>query len=433
MVKISFLGGCREVGRSAILIESNSGEKCILDYGIRFRGKERLPQDFEMTNLKAILLTHCHVDHSGAIPYLYKSESVPFITNSITLRISNILIKDMLNIGNFPYPFGKSEIRSMTKNANFLPNQVRKKIGKNFYITFYDAGHIPGSVSILVEVDNRRILYTGDINMHETNLVHHADPSNFPEINTLITESTYATREHPLRDEVEKKFVESIIDVVENGGKVLIPAFGVARSQEALMILEKYNYDGKIFIDGLARKICDAYIEFPEFLKNIQKFKKSLSKAQFISESQGRTEAKKSNAAIIAPSGMLKGGASMNFVKSFLNDPDSAIYLVGYQAEGSPGRKLLEEGVFEYRERGMPRKKSGNILTAKCDRDYFNFSSHSDGPLLHEYIKKLKFQNGENNIFCVHGDNKSTTSFAKELIEKGFNSVAPETGEIYKV
>jgi len=433
MVKISFLGGCREVGRSAILIESNSGEKCVLDYGIRFKGKERLPRDFDKTHLKAIAVTHCHVDHSGAIPYLYNSEEIPFLTNSITLRISNILIKDMMKIGNFLYPFGKNEIKAMTRNAKFLPNQVRKKIGNNFFITFYNAGHIPGSVSILVEVDNKRILYTGDVNMQETNLVHHTDPSYFPTIDTLITESTYANREHPQRDEVEKKFVESIIGIVDNGGKVLIPAFGVARSQEALMILEKYNYQGKIFIDGLARKICDAYMQYPEFLKNIQKFKKSLSRAQFISESQGRLEAKQSNAAIIAPSGMLKGGASINFVKSFLNDPYSAIYLVGYQAEGSPGRKLLEEGIFEYRERGMSRKKSGDMLIAKCDRNYFNFSSHSDKSLLHKYIEGLKFRDGENYIFCVHGDNKSTTTFAKDLIENDYNSVAPEIDEIYKV
>ncbi|MFX1382787.1 MAG: MBL fold metallo-hydrolase [Promethearchaeota archaeon] len=433
MVSISFLGGCREVGRSAILIKSKNGAKCILDYGIRFRGKERLPQDFDTNNLKAITVTHCHVDHSGAIPYLYKSKNTPFYTNSITLRISEILIKDMLNIGNFSYPFGKIDLKTMVRNARFLENSSRQKIDDNFYITFYNAGHIPGSVSILVEVDNKRILYTGDINAQETNLVERADPSNIPEIDTLIIESTYASREHPKRDEVEKQFVESVIDITENGGKVLIPAFGVARSQEALMILEKYNYNGKIFIDGLARKICNIYMQNSEYLKNFQKFKKSLSKAQFISEQEGRSRAKKSNAAIIAPSGMLKGGASINFIKSFLNDPFSAIYLVGYQAEGSPGRKLLEEGVFEYRERGIPRKINENTLIAKCNREYFNFSSHSDHSLLHKYVENLTFRDNERNIFCIHGDNKSTTYFAKELNDKDYNSIAPEIGEVYKL
>jgi len=433
MVKITFLGGTREVGRSGILIESKNGDGCVLDYGIRFRGEERLPQDLDTTNLKAVTVTHCHVDHSGAIPYLYKKKKMPFLTNQLTLRISEILIKDMLRISKFQYPFRYRELDLMRESAYFLKNEIRKKIADDFYITFFNAGHVPGSVSILVDVDGKRILYTGDINNQETNLVNSADPSPIPEIDALITESTYALREHPSREEIEQKFVENIIEITENGGKVLIPAFGVARSQEALMILQRYNYTGKIFIDGLARKICNVYLELPEYLKDEHLYKKSLKKAHFISKKRGRTTAKDSNAAIIAPSGMLKGGASINFVKSFLNDPASAIYLVGYQAEGSPGRKLLEEGVFEYRENGRNRISENFSMVAKCESEYFNFSSHADGNHLHEYIEGLNFRKDSNNIFCVHGDNKSTTTFAKELVEKSYSSVAPEIGESYKI
>ena len=433
MVKITFLGGVREVGRSGILIESKNGEGCVLDYGIRFRGKERLPQDLDTKRLKAVAVTHCHVDHSGAIPYLYKKKKMPFLTNQLTLRISDILIKDTLRISNFQYPFRYRELDLMRESAYFLQNGIRKKIADDFFITFFNAGHVPGSVSILVDVDGKRILYTGDINNQETNLVESADPSPIPEIDALITESTYALREHPSREEIEKRFVENIIEITENGGKVLIPAFGVARSQEALMILQRYNYIGKIFIDGLARKICNVYLELPEYLKDEALYRKSLKKASFISKKRGRTTAKESNAAIIAPSGMLKGGASISFVKSFLNDPTSAIYLVGYQAEGSPGRKLLEEGVFEYKESGRNKISENFKMVAKCDSEYFNFSSHADGKHLHQYIENLKFKNDSNNIFCVHGDNKSTTTFAKELVEKSYNSVAPEIGEIYKI
>ncbi len=431
MVKITFLGGTREVGRSGILIESKNGDGCVLDYGIRFRGKERLPQDIDTQNLKAVAVTHCHVDHSGAIPYLYKKKKMPFLTNQLTLRISEILIKDMLRIAKFQYPFRSTELDLMRESAFFLKNGIRRKIADDFFITFFNAGHIPGSVSIIVDVDGKRILYTGDINNQETNLVTSADPTCVPEIDALITESTYAIREHPSREEIEQKFVENIIDITENGGKVLIPAFGVARSQEALMILQRYNYSGKIFIDGLARKICNVYLELPEYLKDAHLYKKSLKKAHFISKKKGRTTAKDSNAAIIAPSGMLKGGASINFVKSFLNDPASAIYLVGYQAEGSPGRKLLDEGVFEYKENGRSRNSENFSMVARCESEYFNFSSHADGKHLHQYIKSLKFKNDSKNIFCVHGDNKSTTMFAKDLVAKSYNSVAPELGEVY--
>ncbi|MFX1237264.1 MAG: MBL fold metallo-hydrolase [Promethearchaeota archaeon] len=432
MVKLTFLGGCREVGRSGILIQSKNGSKVILDYGIRFRGKERFPSEINTKNLGAIAVTHCHVDHSGGIPLLYKSSNAPLYTNPITLRISEILIKDMLGISKYEYPFGRNELDSMRKNAKFLELGFRQKVNEDIYLTFYDAGHIPGSVSILAEVDDKRILYTGDINNQETNLVKSADTSLVPEIDVLITESTYALREHPSREEVERKFVENVIEITNNRGKVLIPAFGVARSQEALLILEKYNYNGKIFIDGLARKICNIYQQHPDYLKDIDRFVKSLKKAKFITEGKSRDSAKRSNAAIIAPSGMLKGGASMNFVKSFLEDPTSAIYLVGYQAEGSPGRKLLDEGVFEYTERDH-RKKINGTLVAKCNREYFNFSSHADGSHLREYVNGLKFRDSSKDVFCVHGDNKSAAFFAKHLVEQGFNAVAPEKDETYTI
>lgn len=429
MVKITFLGGCREVGRSGVLIESNNGSKCILDYGIRFKGKERLPYEVETNNIKAVALSHCHIDHSGALPFLYKTHSIPFFTNPVSLAITEVLIKDMIRISNFPYPYGYRELEKLKQNANFLENHHRQKIGDNFFLTFYNAGHIPGSVSILVEVDNKKILYSGDINNQDTNLVGGANPSVIPEIDALIIESTYALKNHPSRNDIERKFVENVIGITENGGKVLIPAFGVARSQEALMILQKYNYHGKIFIDGLAKKICDIYLSYPDSLKSSDLFRKSLKKAQFISK-KGRNIAKNSIGAIIAPSGMLKGGASISFVKSFLKDPQSAIYLVGYQAVGSPGRKLLEEGIFEYREKN---RTNNFTLAAKCDREYFDFSSHADGEHLLKFISNLKFQNDSKDIFCVHGDPKATTSLSGKMIKNNYNSVAPEMGESYKI
>ena len=339
MVKITFLGGCREVGRSGILIESKNEEKCILDYGIRFRGEERLPLDFNKENLKAIALTHCHVDHSGALPFIFKNTSVPLFTNSISLEITEILIRDMIRISNYPYPFGFRELNKMKQNSRFLDFYTRQKIGENFYLTFINAGHIPGSVSVLIEVDKKKILYTGDINNQNTNLVNPALPSssNLPELDVLITESTYTLRNHSNRDELEKKFVENIINITENGGRVLIPAFGVARSQEAMLILYKYNYRGKIFLDGLARKVAMIYKNYPDLLRNKDIYNKALNKVQFISR-KGRQVARNSKGVIIAPSGMLKGGAAYNFIESFLNDPSSAIYLIGYQVEGSPGR-----------------------------------------------------------------------------------------------
>lgn len=435
MTTISFLGACREVGRSAILIESKSGAKCMLDYGIRFHGEDRLPYNTNLKNLKAVALTHCHLDHSGALPFLYKTKKIPFFTNSISLAITEVLIRDMIKISNYLHPFGYRELDLLKQNSYFLNNGTRQKIHDNFFITFIDAGHIPGSVSILIEVDHKKILYSGDINTQITNLINPASSINIPEIDTLIIESTYALKEHPPREQLEKDFAEKIIDITDNGGRVLIPAFGVARSQEALLILEKFNYSGKIFIDGLARKVSMLYLDYPDFIKNIKLFRKALKKAQFVSRPKMRSKVKNTNGVIISPSGMLKGGTAINYIQSILPDPFSAVYLVGYQVEGTPGRKLLDDGIFEFKEsRGHKNNHVDLKIKAKCDYNYFDFSSHSDNIHIHKYIKNLKFQKDSNlDVFCIHGDNKSTTRLASELVYKDYNSVAPETGEIYQV
>jgi len=433
MANISFLGGCREVGRSAILIESKSGTKCMLDYGIRFRGEERLPYNTNIENLKAVALTHSHLDHSGALPFLYKTKTIPFFTNSITLAVTEVLLKDMIKISNYNYPFGYREVDYLRQNSFFLKNGTRQKIDDNFYLSFIDAGHIPGSVSILIEVDNKKILYSGDINSQITNLINPAKSTDIPEIDSLIIESTYALKKHPSREKIEQEFVEKIINITDNGGRVLIPAFGVARSQEALLILEKYKYNGKIFIDGLARKISMLYLDYPDFIKNIKLFRKALKKTQFVSNPKIRSKVKNTNGVIISPSGMLKGGTAIDYIQSILLEPFSAVYLVGYQVEGTPGRRLLDDGIFEFKESRRKRKVDLKI-EAKCDYDYFDFSSHSDNIHIHKYIKDLHFQKDSNrDVFCIHGDNKSTTSLASELVKKDYNSVAPETGEIYQI
>jgi len=434
MPVIKFLGGCREVGRSAILIESKNGTQCVLDYGVRFKTEERLPSNGNINNLKAIALSHCHIDHSGGIPLLYKNKDIPLFTNPLTLRISEILLEDMIKISNFPYPFGYRELQKARKNAFFLKNEVRQKIDENFFITFFNAGHIPGSVSILVEVDNKRILYTGDINTQETNLVSPANPYELPEIDVLITESTYSLREHPLREHLEKSFIDDTLNIIENGGNVLVPAFGVARSQEILLILEKYNFKSDIFVDGLARKILTEYSQFPDSFKDFSRYKSGVKKAQLVSREWRKKLKKRTQGLIISPSGMLKGGAAIEYIPSFLNDPSSAVFLVGYQVEGTPGRKLIDEKIFEFKEDKKRRYQSYDLsIKAKCNVNYYDFSSHADKIHLNNYINNLTFRDESKFIFCVHGDEKSTTSFAHDLSKRGFNSVAPETGESYKI
>lgn len=432
MTKITFLGGCREVGRSAVLIESNSGNKIMLDYGVRFSQDERLPQEADLSNLKAVALSHCHVDHSGALPHLYKGVDIPLLTNPVTLALIELLIKDTIKISSYPYDFGYRELNRMLRNAVFLENNHSKHIGEDFVITFYNAGHVPGSVSILVEVDDKRILYTGDVNTIETRLVEPSDPSSIPQIDAIIIESTYALREHPDRKQIEKEFVEKVMEVNESGGVVLVPAFGVARSQEAFLILNKHGFNRKIFVDGMTRNVSKLFAKYPKSIKNEKDYKSALKRINYVYKRKDKNKALNSNGVIISPSGMLKGGSALKYIKRVLNDPDSGIYLVGYQVEGTPGHGLLENDLFEFEDRRPHARNTAPMkIKAKCDTDYFDFSSHGDIKALHGYIDALEFNGGKKLAFCVHGDNKSVTKFSKELSEKGFISVAPETGEVY--
>ncbi|MBY9006332.1 MAG: MBL fold metallo-hydrolase [Candidatus Lokiarchaeota archaeon] len=435
MVNIKYLGSCREVGRSAILIESKNGDQCMLDYGVRFNEEDRLPFESNLSKLKAVALTHCHIDHSGAIPFLYKKKkNLPLLTNSVTIDIIDKLINDMLRISKYAYPFGYHELNQMVNNAYFLNNGVRHKIAHNFYLTFYDAGHVPGSVSILVDVDGKKILYSGDMNSNNTNLVNSADSSQIPEIHAAIIESTYSLRKHPPRDELEKEFVEEVINITENGGNVLVPAFGVARSQEAVMILDKYQFKGNIYLDGMAKLITKIYLNHPNTLKNKNYFRNALKKAKFVEGFKKKKDYLKNNSVIVSPSGMLKGGSVLKYIKPILNDHQSAIFMVGYQVEGTPGRNLLENKVFEFKESNKQRNTNYDLnIKAKCRIKHFDFSSHSDGKGLHSYVDNLKFVNNGKQVFCVHGDPQSTTTLAKELVNKKYNSVAPELGEVYSV
>jgi putative mRNA 3-end processing factor len=434
MPKLTFLGACREVGRSSVLIESNSGTQCVLDYGVRFREDERLPFQYNLNKVKAVALSHCHIDHSGGIPYLFKDNHIPLYTNPITLRVSEILLEDMIKISNYPYPFGYRELKNLKQNTFFLKNEVRQKIDHNFYITFFNAGHIPGSVSILVQVDNKKILYTGDINTIPTNLIDPAQPNLIPEVDVIIIESTYSNREHPIRDALEQKFIEDVVNTIETGGNVLIPAFGVARSQEIMLILKKYGYKYKIYIDGLAQKVTITYSNFPDAFKDFNFFKKTLKGVEFVSRRNRLKIAKAEKNLIISPSGMLNGGAAVEHVNSILNDPYSAIYLVGYQVEGTPGRKLLDEGIFEYNNNQQNADfKEITRIKANCEINYFDFSSHADKTHLLAYVNELKLNPKSNLIFCVHGDEKATTNFARQLSNIGFNAIAPEIGETYQI
>jgi putative mRNA 3-end processing factor len=434
-MRISFLGSCREVGKSAVLVESERNEdRILLDYGIKMDGTdENFPGHIRGRDLTAIVITHAHIDHSGGVPIFFISGSVPLYMTRLTQDITDVLLRDMINIArynsNTDLLFDKEVLGRMHRHSRTLRYNERTQVGDESFITLINNGHIPGSAMVLVEMDDQAMLYTSDMNATQTQLMNPVQPI-IQKINALVIESTYGTTDHEPRLEVEKKFIEKVLEVLESGGTVLVPAFGVSRSQEIVMVLHKYLDVNRypVYVDGMARKIGHLYKRYRTYFRNYWDMRNSLEKSIYISRDntfEQRQQAKHANGVIVAPSGMLKGGTARMYAEAVINDPNSAILLVSFQLPGTPGDILLNEHKYTY--------NNGDQEDVKCEVLKFDFSSHSGKSQLIDFAKHIKFVDSEKRVFAVHGEEEVANSFVEELSKEGFNAIAPKQGETFKI
>jgi len=420
-IGLKILGSGREVGRSAILVYSyEDGTQILLDYGVSVSEEEPgFPLHVQPRKLSAILLSHAHLDHSGALPLLYISESKPLYTTLLNLEISRILIMDFLKISGYYIPFEVIELESMTRS--FVPLNYNDKVEVDgVTITAYDAGHIPGSVAYLLNINGVNILYTGDFNTRDTCLLKGARlPVEKADI--ILTEATYSLYSHPSREEVEKKFVASLEEVLDEGGRILIPAFSVGRSQEILCILEKYGLTRyPVYMDGMARTVTQIYLENRRFLANPKLFEKAIEGVITVSGTRKRKEAiKKKQSIIVAPAGMLKGGPAMYYVRRIAEKRNNGVFFVSYQAPGSNGRSILLEGIIPVlREKGIP---------VKARVEWFDFSSHVSKREIIDFLSRAK---KDAKIVVVHSPPKGGEYITNLIREKlGRESIFPANGE----
>jgi len=401
---ITGYGACEEVGRSAFVLDF--GEKFLLDYGIKLN-IDAIEYPLEINeHVKAVVISHAHLDHSGLLPYFYKnSECLSFMTQP-TLELADILWKDSIKIAEFEGmapKYNKVEIERTHKYNFVAPFNKKLNISNDLSLEFFDAGHILGSAMTKFTYGENTFVYTGDYKVLETQLHIGAD-LNMGKVDYLMTESTYGDREQQDRKLEEKAFCESVQSTVERGGWAIVPVLAIGRSQEIIDILSKYNIEAPIYFDGMGKQVSEVYFKYPELVKDPKGLKKALNSVEWVQGKQGRSKALKQPGIIVSTSGMMKGGPVQHYLKKIINDPLSKIHLTSYQAEGTPGRMLLNEGK-------IPNPENNQIVKVGCRYEKFEFSAHPSQSEMISAIKKWS----PKEIFMVHGDKKVMQLFSQRI------------------
>ncbi|MCI4434114.1 MAG: beta-CASP ribonuclease aCPSF1 [Thermoplasmata archaeon] len=466
-VRIIALGGYREVGRSATLLMTRNS-RILVDCGVNVanvQGNEPwsgIPylyvpeiwsQDaFQNENnpfkyLDAVVLTHAHIDHSGLIPFLYKyNYKGPVYLTPPTRDLAVLLQMDYIKLahaeGNkVPYDF--KDIKEMLKRTITIEYGETTDITPDVRLTFHNAGHILGSSVAHFHIGEglHNVVITGDIKFEKTWLFSPAT-NRFPRAETVVIESTYGGKDNfqPTRKEASENLKNVVQDVINRRGKVLIPVFAVGRSQEVMVVLEDYMRKNEIskvpvYLDGMIWEATAIHAAYPEYLNRDLRermFKKTDN--PFLSDIFVRVDTSETRekiiddqepAVILATSGMMNGGPVLEYFMNLADDPKNALLFVGYQAEGTLGRKI-QSGVKSV---SLPRK--GTMVNIDINLQVITvegFSGHADRKQLIQYITSMSPK--PNRIITCHGDNENCEYLAGTFSYKfGFNSISPRNLE----
>jgi len=397
-MKLSFVGGVRFVGGLGMVVESDT-TRIMFDYGVIPKKPPEYPRKVQY--IDELFLSHSHLDHVGMAPWLTGEYGTRNIGTEVTLEVSTILLEDSLKISkmeNHFIPWGIHDLRRFTEETEPVKYGEVREVGP-FEVTPHTAGHIPGSTMFTIAHDGRNVLFTGDINNRDTRLVKGVKPVK---AEALVIESTYAGKEHPPRNAVEDSFTGKIEEVLGRGGRVVIPAFAVGRTQEIVQILKGFGEDK--WLDGMGRRVAKIYMDHQEFIKNPSDLKKAMDSMKFVRTPSQRMKALKAPI-VVTTSGMLDGGPIMEYLKEIKDDPKSAVLLTGYQVQDTNGRMLMDTGHVEI---------DGNMEKVRCEVDFFDFSAHADHKGILEFVKGT----GAEDVILVHGDHREAlaediSAFAK--------------------
>jgi KH/beta-lactamase-domain protein len=455
-VRISILGGGRQVGRSCLLLQTPES-RVMLDCGIDVANdREAYPMleapEFDIKELDAIILSHSHMDHCGFVPYLFKyGFRGPVYCTAPTRDVAALLLLDSVKLmkseGKEPI-FDVDDIKEMVKHTITLEYEEVTDVTPDVRLTLYNAGHVLGSSMIHLHVGNglHNILYTGDMKYARTELSEPA-VTEFPRMETMIIESTYGGKDnnYPTKKECDMELGKYVHDTIARGGKVLIPVLGSGRAQEMILILEGLIREGllekvPVFIDGMVWDITAIHTAYPEYLNTITR-KQIFHKDEnpFLSEIFKEVGSPKErqqviedvgSCVILATSGMLVGGPSVEYLKTLCDNPKNTLIFTSYQSEGALGRRIQRGD----REIAFASNNSQQeIMHIKMEvQTIEGFSGHSSRKQLMNFIYKCNPK--PKKILVMHGESSRCLDFASSIHKLSrIETVAPRNLEAVRL
>jgi uncharacterized protein len=454
-VLIYCLGGVKQVGRSCFVVVTPES-KIMLDCGINpgenqsYNAYPRIDWfNFNLEELDAVVISHAHIDHQGFLPALYKfGYKGPVYCTEPTLPLMNLLQMDSVKISksNGTYlPYELRDVNEIIKHCIPIPYGKPTDISPDITITLNNAGHIMGSATVHINISGtHNILYTGDYKYAKTQLLDSAI-SNYPRVETVITESTYGSSNDimPEQSTVYSTFTESINHTLKQGGKVLIPVPAVGRAQEIMLVLDREMREGRliespIFIEGMISEASAIHMSYAHYLgyevrKSVFQGLNPFLSSYFtvINGLSKRDEVfnDDSPSIIMATSGMLEGGPSVEYFKEISPNPRNKIIFVSYQINGTLGRRVLDGTISEASM--VDKNGKMKVVPVRCSKQKIDgFSGHSDFNQILSFISKIK----PKRVLVNHGEKSKSENTASAIYSRlRIRSSVPDNREIIKL
>ncbi len=454
-VRFCCLGAFREVGRSCILLET-ANSKILLDCGVNpaSNNGDAYPElesmGYAISDIDAVIISHAHTDHAAFLPYLYKmGYNGPTYCTTPTRDLMVVLQFDYLNVSGkegSDAPYSEADIYQMLKHVIPRDYDEVTDITPDIRLTFHNAAHILGSASVHLHIGDgaHNLMYSADIKFGFTRLFNNLE-ENYPRLETLILESTYGGNNDimPPRNVAEDRLISVINETVKRGGNVLIPVFAVGRSQEVMLVLEEYYRRNRlgtnnVYLAGLIREVCAVHTAYPDYFKDNLKRRVLQNNSPFSSPIFKELENKAGmepilnspGNVILATSGMMTGGYSVEFFQKMCENPKNTLVFVGWQSQGSLGRRL-QDGLKEATitdAQGRLKRIAINMEIITIE----GFSGHCDRNQLVNYIRNLNPM--PKRIYIDHGEEEKCVAFAKYVSQRfNVSCYAPKNLECLRI